>query len=95
MANTVSIGSWSVTYKASWTKAPPDYDGFGTVEIYKDGCERLVLIDTKHFEWQVQRNSSGNYPTWPIEEDISEQWIEGKLIARLNTPFKQEETENA
>ncbi|MEE9612556.1 MAG: hypothetical protein V3W19_14980 [Desulfatiglandales bacterium] len=90
----VQIGEWSRTYLPHWTNAPAAYDGFGTLQLYDGKDKRLVLIVDHHVDWHIQRYGSGGYRAWPIdrpEDRVPDGYIEEKLIAKLNAPFKEEE----
>ena len=58
-------------YVLARTTAPESYDGFGTFTVNEtylgDRKARLILINDRHLDWQIQRNLSGLHPT-EIEE---------------------------
>jgi hypothetical protein len=69
----VQIGNdEAVLYHLRQTRAPKDYDGFGTIELADAGGEygRLVLIRDQHYDWQSSRYSSGFFAcAVPVEFD--------------------------
>lgn len=78
----IQIGQFDGLYHAMDTKAPSDYDGFGTFTICEIDGTRTVLIRDEHFLWQTQRYSSGlNCFAVPTMHDIIA--IEDALCDRL------------
>jgi hypothetical protein len=83
---TVSVAGESVDFHVRKTRAPKDYDGFGTWTIYEyDGGEqhrlesfRLVLIRSEHMSWQVGRYNSGGFAG-----ECPEEWQYGEVIELL------------
>jgi hypothetical protein len=76
---TIAIGVNAVPEPTVWhivdTKAPKNYDGFGTFTINEYYGTRTVLIRAEHFQWQTARYSSGIHgwePTLHDEGDIAE-----------------------
>lgn len=61
----ISIGGDTVLFQVRQTRAPREFDGFGTIELAtwsgenKRYDERLVLIREEHLGWQSSRYSSG------------------------------------
>lgn len=63
----VSVAGETVNWHVRITKAPQEYDGFGTHAIYeynagidhKVDSFRIVLIRDEHLAWQVGRYNSG------------------------------------
>lgn len=61
----ISIGGDTVVYNVRQTRAPRDYDGFGTIQLATFAGEnerypeRIVLIRDEHLGWQTARYSSG------------------------------------
>jgi hypothetical protein len=80
----VKIGDTSVNYVIKLTRAPREYDGFGTftVQIGMPDHFRLIAIREEHSQWQMSRNSSGNFATTE-PEDIDQQNVENALWKRL------------
>lgn len=78
--------------ETTYTSAPPDYDGFGTVTVrdcagvLKSGkVLREVATPAEHVEWQRNRYYSGGiYATFtPVQ---FEQAVEYKLVAPAEPP---------
>jgi hypothetical protein len=65
---TVSIAGESVDWHLRQTRAPKDYDGFGTFCIHEYEGDRLVLIRAEHFNWQTARYASGGFAVVMPEE---------------------------
>jgi len=55
----VTIGNDLVLYQIRQTKAPCQYDGFGTFEVANYAGDRVVLIRDEHYQWQMGRYASG------------------------------------
>lgn len=61
---------------ATYTDAPPDYDGFGTLTVAmlpwttRRGIMRLVLTPERHAEWQRNRYGSGLYLAYTSGERV-------------------------
>jgi len=78
----VMIGAASVDYVVMLTRAPREYDGFGTFTLQDWNTEgRLVCIREEHLQWQLGRNGSGGFST--VEPDVDAQAIQDALWARL------------
>jgi hypothetical protein len=79
----VTIGPDRVNYIVKITKAPKDYDGFGTFTLQggmPDG-ERIVCIREEHLNWQLARYGSGMFPAEDVGLDY--RLIESAIWARL------------
>lgn len=80
---TVSVAGESVDFHVRKTRAPKEYDGFGTFTIYeydageqhKSESFRLVLIRAEHMNWQVGRYNSGNHVA-----ELPDEWQYGEVI---------------
>jgi hypothetical protein len=54
-------------YSFGSTRAPADYDGFGTLTLGTEGDERLVAIRREHLAWQTSRYASGLHGFQPLQ----------------------------
>jgi len=82
----VTIGAVSVDYIIQQTRAPSDYDGFGTFTLQNGLPDdaRLVCIRKEHFSWQYGRYCSGvGYTPSDPPAGIDVKDIEDALWRRL------------
>jgi hypothetical protein len=86
-----------VAFYVRHTKAPPTYDGFGTITLARwtgdDGTtgERFVLIRDTSLKWQEGRYASGMYGcTEPEHGAITEESVAEELWKRLATERTQD-----
>jgi hypothetical protein len=84
MTITVKIGSAEVTYALKLTRAPRDYDGFGTFTLQTGwpDDQRLCCVREEHLMWQTARNASGGF-AMVDPEGLTEQLVADALWARL------------
>ena len=86
MEHTVSvrIGVDHVLYHIRVTRAPKNYDGFGTIELrdYGQPVGRLVLIRDEHYGWQTGRYQSGMFACTPPDYDNQSE-VQQELWRRL------------
>jgi hypothetical protein len=77
-------GDDSVLYHIRQTRAPRDYDGFGTIQLADYGKEqgRLVLIRDEHFLWQTGRYESGWFACC-LPEHVDRNGVKQELWKRL------------
>ena len=86
----VSVGDLRKTYHIVQTRAPKDYDGFGTFTIheYDAGPEhkadsfRVVLIPEDAFKWQTLRYASGMF-AFTAPEYVDDGAIQDALWKRI------------
>lgn len=77
-----------VTYHVWRTRAPREYDGFGTLEVdhsepAPQGEERIVLIQAEHERWQLRRYASGSHKSKPEDARVAH-YLVGLLADRLS-----------
>ena len=83
----LKIGTIERVYILRKTNAPAEYDGFGTLTIYKSAENRYVLIEDKNFQWQESRYYSGNYRC-EHELDIPLATLEDTLFSAMCSALK-------
>jgi len=72
----VSIDGQPITYHLRQTRAPRDYDGFGTLTVSVFDDMRWVLIKEEHLQWQSVRYSSGMFAAIEPDEHMRDQIIQ-------------------
>lgn len=82
---TVKIGESEVVYAMKLTRAPEDYDGFGTFTLQTGWPDesRLCCVREEHLLWQTARNASGGFAMVDLPEGFSVKLVEDALWARL------------
>jgi hypothetical protein len=85
MTITVKIGDIQVVYALKLTRAPREYDGFGTFTLQTGWPEnrRLVCVREEHLGWQTARNASGGFGMHDLPEGFNESLVTDALWARL------------
>jgi hypothetical protein len=82
----VRIGDVEVNYLIKVTRAPREYDGFGTFTVVSDfdhDGARLCCVREEHAGWQLGRNQSGRYSLDDPPAGMRESDVRDALFARL------------
>ena len=81
----IKIGGSGGSYEVFKTTAPIDYDGFGTLELFKmrhpttDKEIRYVAIRQEHCAWQTGRYGSGSH----VAEAVNDRGVVKDLTEKL------------
>jgi len=71
MTIAIKIGDSEVIYALKLTRAPREYDGFGTFTLqtgWPNDC-RLCCVREEHLQWQTGRNASGGYSLTDVRKE--------------------------